>query len=77
MTTFSAGLRRMSALALATLLVTSANAAEIGQIKVSNGQVTVERKGESQPVADNRTAEGRQKNRRVEVEIIGTRTVRR
>jgi len=49
MTTFSAGLRRAAALALATLLVTSANAAEIGQIKVSNGQVTVERKGESQP----------------------------
>ncbi|MDH5245543.1 MAG: FecR domain-containing protein [Betaproteobacteria bacterium] len=49
MTTFSAGVRRVSALALATLLVTSANAAEIGQIKVSNGQVTVERKGESQP----------------------------
>jgi len=49
MTTFSAGVRRVSALALATLLVTSANAAGIGQIKVSNGQVTVERKGESQP----------------------------
>ncbi len=34
------------ALALAALVVTSADAAEIGQIKVSNGQVTVERKGE-------------------------------
>jgi hypothetical protein len=49
MTTLFAGLRRMSALALAALLVTSANAVEIGQIKVSNGQVTVERKGESRP----------------------------
>jgi hypothetical protein len=43
----SAGLLRASAMALAAFLVTAANAAEIGQIKVSNGQVTVERKGES------------------------------
>ena len=49
MTTFSASLRRASAMALAAFLATSVSAAEIGQIKVSNGQVTVERKGESLP----------------------------
>jgi len=49
MTTCSAGLRRASAIALAVFLVASVSAAEIGQIKVSNGQVTVERKGESRP----------------------------
>ena len=32
-------------MALAAFLVTSAGAAEIGQIKVANGQVTVEREG--------------------------------
>jgi hypothetical protein len=36
-------------MALAAFLVTSASAVEIGQIKVSNGEVTVERKGESRP----------------------------
>jgi hypothetical protein len=36
-------------MALAALLAASVSAAEIGQIKVSNGQVTVERKGESRP----------------------------
>ena len=49
MTTCSAGRRRALAMALAALLVTSVSAAEIGQIKVSNGQVTVERKGELRP----------------------------
>ena len=49
MTTLSASLRRVSAMALAAFLVTSVSAADIGQIKVSNGQVTVERKGESLP----------------------------
>ena len=36
-------------MALSAFLVTSVSAADIGQIKVSNGQVTVERKGESRP----------------------------
>ena len=36
-------------MALAAFLVTSVSAAEIGQIKVSNGGVTVERNGELRP----------------------------
>jgi len=49
MTALYASLHRVSTMALAAFLVASVNAAEIGQIKVSNGQVTVERKGESRP----------------------------
>ncbi len=37
-------------------------------------RVYVEGKGEKQPVADNKTADGRSKNRRVEIEVVGTRT---
>jgi hypothetical protein len=51
MTTCSAGLRLASAIALGAWLVASVGAAEIGRIKVANGPVTVERKGESRPGA--------------------------
>ena len=40
---------------------------------VDASRVYTEGKGESQPVADNNTAEGRAKNRRVTVEVVGTR----
>ncbi len=39
--------------------------------------VYTEGKGESAPVASNKTAKGRAKNRRVTVEVVGTRTVTR
>jgi OOP family OmpA-OmpF porin len=40
---------------------------------VEPNRVYTEGKGEKQPVASNKTADGRQKNRRVEIEVIGTR----
>jgi len=53
----------------------------VKQYLVSKGieanRIYTEGKGEKQPVADNRTADGRAKNRRVEIEVIGTRTVKR
>jgi OOP family OmpA-OmpF porin len=43
---------------------------------IEANRVYTEGKGFSQPVADNKTNEGRAKNRRVEVEVVGTRTRR-
>ena len=40
---------------------------------VEANRVYSEGKGEKQPVADNKTAEGRAKNRRVEIEVVGTK----
>jgi OOP family OmpA-OmpF porin len=41
---------------------------------IEKNRVYTEGKGEKQPVADNRTADGRAKNRRVEIEVVGTRS---
>jgi len=40
---------------------------------VAPNRVYTEGKGEKQPVASNKTRDGRAKNRRVEIEVIGTR----
>jgi OOP family OmpA-OmpF porin len=52
-------------------------AASVKAYLVSKGidanRVYTEGKGESQPVATNKTAAGRAQNRRVEIEIVGTR----
>ena len=40
---------------------------------IEQNRVYTEGKGEKQPIASNATAEGRAKNRRVEIEVVGTR----
>ncbi|HEV7816550.1 MAG TPA: OmpA family protein [Janthinobacterium sp.] len=44
---------------------------------VDGARVYTEGKGEAQPVADNGTPEGRARNRRVTVEVVGTRDAKR
>ncbi|MDB5764044.1 MAG: OmpA family protein [Herminiimonas sp.] len=41
---------------------------------IEANRVYTEGKGKKQPVADNKTAAGRAKNRRVEIEVVGTRS---
>lgn len=44
---------------------------------IEANRVYTEGKGEKQPVADNKTADGRAKNRRVEIEVVGTRNLKK
>lgn len=41
---------------------------------IEKNRVYTEGKGKTQPVADNKTSSGRAKNRRVEIEVVGTRS---
>jgi len=43
---------------------------------IEANRIYTEGKGKKQPVADNNSAEGRAKNRRVEIEVVGTRPVK-
>jgi OmpA-OmpF porin, OOP family len=43
---------------------------------IEKNRVYTEGKGEAQPVADNKTRDGRAKNRRVEIEVVGTRAAK-
>jgi OOP family OmpA-OmpF porin len=43
---------------------------------IEKSRVYTEGKGEKQPVADNKTGEGRSKHRRVEIEVVGTRAAK-
>jgi OOP family OmpA-OmpF porin len=44
---------------------------------IEANRVYTEGKGEKQPVADNKTKEGKAKNRRTEIEVVGTRAIKR
>jgi outer membrane protein OmpA-like peptidoglycan-associated protein len=49
----------------------------ISEKGVKNGRITMQGYGESQPIASNETAEGRQQNRRVEVAIYANKKMQR
>jgi len=40
---------------------------------IEKNRIYTEGKGKTQPIASNKTKEGRAKNRRVEIEVVGTR----
>lgn len=44
---------------------------------VDKNRVYTEGKGEKQPVADNKSSDGRAKNRRVEIEVVGTKAMKK
>ena len=44
---------------------------------IDANRVYTEGKGKAQPVADNKSATGRAQNRRVEIEVVGTRIIKK